>query len=570
MEAFLTSHSDDILIHSFECFFNSLLRELAPDCYLVGGSKDVITLKNKSGQELSVALEKFSTIGRHKLKVHERPVLSERPVSKREALKWLCSLALEKLGEASKSQEDEFFSRVLSSDHNMKEILRDANLKTQERLTFIASESSLFSGHTFHPYPKNRSGLEGESFKKYSPEYCSPFALAWCLAEPDVVISRSSKHFKNNWALEIFNGQLPQHSEHKELLPVHPWQLEKLRSLPAIQSLEEQNKISFITENKDVNWRATSSVRSLYNSAAPYMLKFSLSMRLTNSIRHLQEVEVVRGMQVHDVMNSSVGKKLQEKWPNFHILHEPAFKGLKDPKTNKIIVESIVVCRQNILREHGEDNIAMLAGLNQQSPDASSYYLDKICDFSKISSEIWFKRFIDIALAPLLDYQANFGIYLGAHQQNLLLKLDSQGLPSGLLFRDCQGTGYSELGYETFKAECSSLERENGNILTSEMGRMLFCYYLFINSTFNTIATLSQITGQSEKLYLGILRESLNTLLKQGVKDESTLRYLLESEELWQKGNFGCCLRDINENTIRNPMSIYNKIPNPLREEVLS
>lgn len=577
MIAWEDSHLEDITIHSFECFCNSLLRELPQHLVSVHSSDKKIEIKNNEQQTLTLALNFYSTLGRHKYQTTHTAMLAHEEISKRAAINWLIELASTTLPNASYSKKDEFSARVFASDKNIKRILSSTGQQLEQFLAndkrdFNHSESALFSGHSFHPYPKNRSGLAEDIFELYSPEFSQGFALAWLVASAAHVHEQSAKHFHHDWITELIDAEVTERelkaqlqqalSAGKKVLPVHPWQVSHLQKNTQLQSLIQKGDLQFYTQHSGPQWFATSSVRSIYRADSAYMLKFSLSMRLTNSIRHLQPLEVVRGMQVHDVFQTAKGQQLARKWPHFHIMHEPAFCALKD-EAGQIIVESIVVCRENPFTAPMGQNKVLLAALNQRAPSGEKPFLGKLIN-NHDDARQWFKRYLEVVISPLIDAQANYGVYLGAHQQNIVLGLDEAGVPSELYFRDCQGTGYSELGLSLFGPDCPSLVRDNGNILTPQMGSILFSYYLVINSTFNTMTTLAEITNTDEDEWVELLRQHLIAMLKTNVTDDSTIRYLLESEVLWQKGNFGCCLRDINENTIENPMSIYNPIANPL------
>lgn len=175
----------------------------------------------------------------------------------------------------------------------------------------------------------------------------------------------------------------------------------------------------------------------------------------------------------------------------------------------------------------------------------------------------WFKAYLEEVLKPFLILQANYGVLLGAHQQNLVIKIE-RGLPKGCYFRDCQGTGYSELGFNLYSPFIKSIQKENENVVSQEMGHALFGYYLITNSSFGVISALSQLSPQFEEVLLSDLRDFIETLRAQGVKDSSFLDYLLESERLKFKGNFFCSLQNINENTSLNPLEIYTTIKNPI------
>jgi len=50
-------------------------------------------------------------------------------------------------------------------------------------------------------------------------------------------------------------------------------------------------------------------------------------------------------------------------------------------------------------------------------------------------------------------------------------------------------------------------------------------------------------------------------------EDQSIFDYLLNDNTLISKGNFYCSLKNINENTMEDPLDIYHKLPNPLKME---
>ncbi|RYZ82703.1 MAG: hypothetical protein EOP04_21525, partial [Proteobacteria bacterium] len=160
--------------------------------------------------------------------------------------------------------------------------------------------------------------------------------------------------------------------------------------------------------------------------------------------------------------------------------------------------------------------------------------------------------------------QAQYGILLGAHQQNIIIDL-KDGLPAGLYFRDCQGTGYSELGVKLYRNSVPGFAESVGNLLDETVGNHLFTYYVVINSTFGTIAALADSGGVDERDLLKLLREKLIALRSSEPRDVSCLNYLIDSPVLMQKGNFLCSISGMNENTTSNPHSIYNAMENPIR-----
>lgn len=563
---------------SFASFTNSLLREAGHIGLNITLNESQVEFKKSASEVLILPLARYSSLGRHQYQLRGI-TLEGNSIDADHALIWLTRLAALALGTSSEEKIQEFHSRVMASNQALQEILTDCGefiegQYCERELNLIDSESILYQGHSFHPYPKNRGGLGPSDFTRFSPEYTRPFKIHWALVAPEYFHEEKATSFQDEWTLTLIKKSVTSDffkahlstplSSGMKILPVHPWQRRQLEASSKVASLIAQGHVRFIEGDENASWRATSSVRSLYSELMPYMLKFSLTMRLTNSIRHLQEVEVVRGMQVHDVFHTDKGQEFLSANPQFEILYEGAFAALKDSE-GKIIIESIVVCRDNPFDSETAKRTHVLASLNQPSP-SGLYYLQNAYGLEASGpAREWFALFMKVVLAPLINAQANYGIYLGAHQQNIVLTLDQNGLPQKCYFRDCQGTGYSELGHSLYSKECKSLVRENGNILSEQMGSMLFCYYLIINTTFNTIISLAHLSNTEESVFIDDLKLFLKSLAANNPKDPSTLNYLLSSEALWQKGNFGCCLRDINENTIVDPMSIYNLIPNPLK-----
>ena len=131
-------------------------------------------------------------------------------------------------------------------------------------------------------------------------------------------------------------------------------------------------------------------------------------------------------------------------------------------------------------------------------------------------------------------------------------------------FRDCQGTGFSAAGARLFKLDHNALGESAENQLDNEMANKLFAYYLIVNSTFGVIGALGADGLIPEASLLLQLRTFLQQQMTPQRRDLSFLRAVLESESLWQKGNFICSLADMNENTLADPAAIYRPIDNPI------
>ncbi len=539
------------LKHSAHCFLNSLFREWNDYTFDQTNHSFVIALKNKGAIILPLAM--FSEVGRHEYS--DSFFYKKDGDSEIEEVNFLelAEILLEHLSAQYKTSPEQigiFMERIGDSVNNI-ECALDLRLKELHNLyengkmNFKEAEQALFVGHNFHPHPKNRDGFSREDFREFSPESAGEFLMHWFLVKPEILHHHISKNFTDkNWSKEMALTSFPGNALLEKKLaedyipyPVHPWQKKVILKNPLIKEyLAGEQLIDLGTsENKMEKWSPTSSLRSVYNERSPYMLKFSLSVRLTNSVRHLLPLEVVRGLQVMDVFSTKKGSEFLEKYPSFTILFEPAFMALLD-KEQKILNETIVSLRLNPFIEGRAEEKIVLATLTQDHPKSGlsliGTYLNQLTSTS--GKEIgrcgleWFEKYLEVAVKPLMMAQANYGVLLGAHQQNMILDI-KESLPKRAYFRDCQGTGYSKVGFELFAKDVDLMTVENGNILDDKMGNTLFSYYLMINSTFNVVSTLARDGKTSEKELLKILRQRLQEWRAEGVVDATCFNYLLES-----------------------------------------
>ena len=475
-------------------------------------------------------------------------------------------------------QQDLFISRVKNSMDESSNMLKEKwndfqKLFSNDQSTFEQTEGLLPFGHYAHPYPK----LQEKVDNSIDCRFHQPTEIIWCLVEKDILSINHAKTFQKaeviNEIMNLFGKDYKKLTdsipENYIPYPIHSYQWEVLKNSKneydenEIQNYINQKKI--LISHKSI-WYPTTSTRALYSPQKKWMLKFSLSLRITNSIRVLQTEEVKRGMQLTDVLNTEKGKEVKSKIKNHHfkILEEPFFFALKKANSHEIIKESIVVFRENPFLEKETSHFSLVT-LNQTHPITNKTLLATYLNKLHQTPELWFESYLTNVLQPILSLQAEYGVYLGAHQQNIIVSLNSSGLIANAYYRDCQGTGYNELFYTTFYQNTS----ESKNVLTTIFANQLIKYYFFINSTLGTIKSLcNQNKKLEEKLILRtilFLDSYRSQLIKQENKiyDLSLLDELLNENEITIKNNFICCLQNINENTIENPLLIYRKIKNP-------
>jgi N2-citryl-N6-acetyl-N6-hydroxylysine synthase len=470
-----------------------------------------------------------------------------------------------------------FLARVTQSQRNMADTidwhagtLPDAGLTPD----FAAAEQALICGHAVHPAPRSRAPMSDADARRYAPEFGGHFALEWLAVEPGAVTLQAAEQFDLKRALELFHeqerpgldrlppGWLP--------LPAHPWQLRQLEQHDAVRDLVTEGRLQRLGPGPD-DWRATSSLRAVHSPRALWMLKFSMNVRLTNSLRVLEPREMARGLQTAQIKLMPDWAEFRRRYPAFDVLAEPGFATLRDAR-GAPLAQSLAMLRENPFRNGGQDNCAVLATLTQDDARLSCSAARMVRALARRESLdlpaatlSWFNGFLDCVIEPLIIAQADYGLLFGAHQQNLVLGFNDYR-PARAWFRDCQGTGFSQVAAERFGRHIPDLGERGENLLDSAMANRLFSYYLVINSTLGLIGALGTAGLTDEAGLLHALRTRLETLRAGPRRDKSCLDYLLDSEQLWAKGNFICAWQGHNETTMADPTEIYHPLINPLHQ----
>ncbi|CAN7262741.1 IucA/IucC family siderophore biosynthesis protein [Bosea sp. LjRoot9] len=549
-----------------------------------GSPRQVLKLP-LAGREIHVALTHLSQVGAHGLRP---PFYEIGPEGAMRVVPFpeLLNLITAEPGIAGADSDVRglvFLRRALDSLATIEDALRhpcvDDAVFAERDPGFVEAEQALRFGHNVHPTPRSRDQFTLEDTRRFSPEYGQGFALHWWSVSPGIVLQGSSRGQAASEmaaSLAIDDPAMEpairrQVDEGRVLLPMHPWQASQLMLDPAITRLMTAGDIRALGPAGS-NWHATSSLRSIHAPHAVWMLKMSLSLRLTNSQRIIEPYECERGLEIEKLLAGPVGQRIAARFPSIRVMGEPGYLALHD-ETGAPLRSTIVVFRDNPFsgdRQHSP--AAVLAALCEIGPDGRSSALATTIE--RIASRqgsapaatalAWFERFLHNIALPLLGIQADHGLLFGAHQQNIVVGLDD-GWPVTLHFRDCQGTGYVREFLPELAAQAPDVRLEAGHVFDSAYAARLAGYYLIVNSVFSVIGALALAGLASEERLLAALRAALSALAAQPLRDRTCLDYLLTSPTLLSKGNFMICFRNINENTdVTDPLAGYVELPNPI------
>ncbi|SPC60284.1 IucA/IucC family protein [Acinetobacter baumannii] len=443
---------------------------------------------------------------------------------------------------------------------------------------FIESEQALILGHSMHPAPKSRNGFVHEDWLRFSPEHAGKTQLHYWLVHQNYIaegcateqpISDQVKDAIRWYLSESDLNLLKTHVEFK-LLPLHPWQARYLQGKPWFEQLKQTGQLIDIGL-RGWQFSPTTSIRTLASFNAPWMVKTSLSVMITNSIRVNLAKECHRGEISYRLWHSDLGKKILKQCPTLKAVNDPAWIALQID--GEIINETICIFRDQPFAV--QQQVTCIASLCQDHPNKELNRFNALFDqiaqknqqtnFKEIALD-WFDHFLKIGLAPLMYVYHKYGMAFESHQQNVLLELED-GLPKNLWLRDNQGFYYiEEFATEIVEALPDLLEKAHA-VGPKDFVDERFSYYFFGNTLFGLINAIGATGYISEDELLIHLQQNLLQLLEQ-YPDSTLLQGLLFNDSLPYKGNLLTRLHELDE--LIAPLehqSVYVQLPNLLYVE---
>ncbi|WP_427110242.1 IucA/IucC family protein [Lysinibacillus xylanilyticus] len=466
---------------------------------------------------------------------------------------------------------DELILRIIESYQTMANYIENSledKKQNGANATFIEAEQSLLFGHWLHPTPKSRQGMADWQQTSFAPELQGSFQLHYFRVDHKIV--KESSVLEES-ASELITQSLTKSqpdfvmSEKHCLIPMHPLQAQWLLQQQYVKEAIAEGLIKY-EGALGAFYTATSSIRTVYSSNEEMMYKFSIPVKITNSLRVNRMHELKAGIVMARLMNKI---DFLQNHPSFRMIDDPAYMTVEFPNQTESGFE--VIFRSNVFPKGHDEGICMIAALVQEPlPKEKSRLYQLIMkisqsEFRSIESVSldWFKDYWKCAIEPLLRLYDEYGIALEAHQQNSLLNISS-GYPTTYYYRDNQGYYLSKTYKEVLLSIEPSLHETAELFYEDALIHDRFTYYLFMNQLFPVISRFGADQLIDEKILLKWSIDQLHLLEKEFTGlGQSFVRNILKQDELAFKANLLTRFHDVDELEAELEQAVYTKIPNP-------
>ncbi|REC45328.1 GNAT family N-acetyltransferase [Chryseobacterium pennipullorum] len=467
-----------------------------------------------------------------------------------------------------------FADRIKSSLKNL-ELTTEACSQKEETLTysFLESEQKLPAGHHLHPFTKSRMGFSEDEQMLFGPESGKGFPLDYFLIHKDCVTEKSLPGIS---AKEIFEKlvSIPESYDFENandfyIVPCHPWEAQYLLSTEEYPEMLGSGKIIHLGQLGE-EFYATSSIRTLYNPDFSWMLKFSLHVLMTGSVRTNSVKDLNRGYA------SAIWWEYQkpafaEKFPDFQLLLEPS--SLSVHYDGKNIDSFNILIRDNPFTP--EDKILLLARLCQDESvngfNFTTHFFKDVAGKLRTTPEaatiIWFEKYVDVLLSPLNVLFNQLGMAPEVHQQNLLIQLNDQLLPQTIYVRDGQGYLLRESFKEKYQPMISSCPEIDELFIRD--GRLLdiVSHHLLVSNLGALISSIGKTGFVKERKLINILYQSFERLHETEPSELTT--YALYQRYWAVKSNLQSAVFDVDGGANAAAI-VYAKVPNLLHKYFFS
>jgi siderophore synthetase component len=391
--------------------------------------------------------------------------------------------------------------------------------------TYVDSEQALLAGHPHHPTPKWRSS-PAAAWEQWAPELRTAFPLHWLAVPAELVADRAlDGGFDRSAAVaQLLGADGARLSEAERALPVHPWQLQILRTDPHLGPLLRAALDRGVLRDLGrigPDFHPTASVRTLYQPDADVFLKTSLDVRITNCLRRHELSELTGAVEMTRLLRAPAAE-VRARHPGFALLDEPAARTVSlggGPASRRLAGALGSICRSglrpwvrpgeqvhlvgSVVAEHRDPvgTPTRLTDLVPAAADPPAWALE------------WWERYLRLLVAPVLRFWVRHGVVLEPHLQNVLVVVGADGLPTRVLVRDMEGT---KLLHGRWREALGALPRDVAATMayTEGAGRSRVAYCLLVNNLLEVAASVADLVAaaggdgaRSERAVWAVLRQ---------------------------------------------------------------
>jgi siderophore synthetase component len=428
---------------------------------------------------------------------------------------------------------------------------------------FLGAEGALMCGHPFHPSPKARVGFDPADLERYSPELAAPFRLHGFAARASLVAAESLESRPAEALVREALGAAVDVPGGFVLLPAHPWQARRARESGALDALLRAGDVLDLGPVGDPCF-ATSSVRTVLRPGAPWVLKTSLSVRITNCLRRNAVPELRCAVQVTRWMREE-RPRLAARFPAFAALEEVAWLALSppdvDPAERARLGELFGVLLRDAAPIHAarpEDEPVVLAALFGDRDEGRARLAALLPPPRR---EAWFAAYLDALVAPALWLFFEAGLMFEPHLQNVLVAGFDGASPRVLLRDFDNGKCVSGL-FDPARLEALAPELRGELLYDAETAWERFVYCLFVNNLAEVAAMLADGDAAAEARLWAAARAGLEGYLARfgSARSRGPVAALLARSSLPAKANLMTRVFKRSDRT-----AAFVPVPNPLR-----
>ena len=306
-------------------------------------------------------------------------------------------------------------------------------------------ESEIIEGHPYHPCFKSRTGFTVEDHEVYGPEAKQSFTLKWVAVRRSKVRISVFEKERDFWKRELGPQVLEQlleqlvskkvSFEEYTFLPIHPWQWKSIQHLLS-NSIEDGDILPLHVDGD--RYRATQSVRTLWNETNPEKayIKLPMNMVNTSSLRRLESHSVCAAPYISDWIEQVIQSDLYlQKTDSLCVLKEYAGVMFEtdDENLSELDGQLGAIWRESVHKFINDDEGAVpftaLMMIERDGRPFIDHWL------KRYGTEKWVKRLIEVSVVPIWHLVVAHGIAIEAHAQNMIL-LHKNGWPTRVVLRD--------------------------------------------------------------------------------------------------------------------------------------